>query len=153
MSENTPGAGGLGAQDESMLGADPLRTAQELSDALQGMTRALGRVQATIRRGKVIVIALALVIVAVAGLGAGVAVLAVQAGDASAQAKANVGQLCQAGNVSRGEAYGNWVYALDHLGLGATPAGRKFEADFEAHLRKVYAPRDCSRLAPVSRHG
>ena len=74
------------SEDSSVLGSDPIQTAKDLQHALEGMTKQLTAVRATVRRGKRMIIALAVSLALDVALTAGVTVAAVQSGDASSRA-------------------------------------------------------------------
>ncbi len=85
-------------------------------------------------------------------LTAGLAVVSVQARDAASSAAASSQAqmaLCQASNVARAQQVELWDYVI---GLSAakkpqTASQRQTTVAFAAHLRKLFAPRDCAHLS------
>jgi hypothetical protein len=78
-----------------------------------------------------------------------VSVIAVQANNASNTAQhayaSNVA-LCVAGNVSRQQNEGLWLFFLKLLGAPKEPAAIHAEALLRAELAKVFGPRNCAAL-------
>jgi hypothetical protein len=68
---------------------------------------------------------------------------------ASAVAQSNR-NLCLSGNASRAQQVELWDYILSLSQPPATPAGRAQIAKFEAHLKAIFAPRDCAHVNPES---
>ena len=75
--------------------------------------------------------------------------------NASRANAASIVQLCQAGNASRAQQVTLWEHVLTVAAAGAhpreTPAQRRARLAtsraFDAYLRKVFAPRDCTAIA------
>lgn len=54
---------------------------------------------------------------------------------------------CRAGNQTREQETALWVYIYDLAGVSKQPpAVRKEDNELIAHVRKVFAPRDCQKL-------
>jgi hypothetical protein len=86
-------------------------------------------------------------------LTAALTVVAIQAHNASGAASA-VAQsdrnLCLSSNVARTQQASLWNYALSLSPPPATPAERERLAEFQAHMQKVFAPRNCAHVNPQS---
>jgi len=116
---------------ERMPAADPLATAAGLTEALEGMTEALARVQATVRRGRGVVIVLVLVVVVTAV----VAFAAVFAQVSS----------CNSGNQTRAADVMLWDHlAKISLKPGTPPAQRAADDRLLAFIRRTFKARNCS---------
>lgn len=71
----------------------------------------------------------------------------VRAADArAARATATVTELCQSGNQARAETVGLWDYIIRLSPPPKTAQQRAVLAEFERHLRAVFAPHDCAAL-------
>jgi hypothetical protein len=115
----------------STPGADPLAAAAELTEALEGMTEALAKVQATVRRGRGVVIALVLVVVVTVV----VAFAAVFAQVSS----------CESGNQTRAADVMLWDHlAAISLKPDTPPAQRAADERLLSFIRRTFAPRNCS---------
>lgn len=68
----------------------------------------------------------------------------------AAHATATVTQLCEAGNEARAEQAGLWDYIIKISGPPPDAAARARLAEFERHLRQVFAPRNCHALTTRS---
>ena len=137
----------------SPLGADPLQTARDLSDALNAMTRQLGEVKATVRRSRRFIIALAVSLVLDVALTIGVSVAAIQANDASGKASATITQLhasnlaaCRQANVTRRQDIAIWNQFLADLAPPAarTPKVAAELAGINKLIRVKDTPRNCA---------
>lgn len=138
--------------DESVLGPDPLRTARELQQALEGMTKQLAAVKATVRRSRRVIVALCVSLALDVCLTIGVAVATIQSSDASSRASSTVTQLhssnisaCRQANVSRGEDIAIWDRLLK-VPAGVPAAARAEVADLERLVGVKDKPRDCNAL-------
>ena len=156
MSETVPPGSwpGAGAEGESALAPDPVKTAVSLTDALSAMTAQLAQVKATVRRGKHIAIALAIALIFDVALTVVVSITAVQAHDTSARANATVAQLhaiqlasCKASNQIRGAEVGLWE-KLARLSTTArtTRAQRKTDQELIAYIKMVFRAKDCRAI-------
>lgn len=152
--------------EDSVLGPDPIQTAKALTDALEGMTKQLAAVKATVARGKRIIIGLAVSLVLDVALTVVVTLTAAQAHDtaaqahdASARANATVTQLhaiqvssCNAGNGTRAAEIQLWTHlaAVSTPPAGSTPAqaakDRQAIAALLTYVRQVFKPRDCAKI-------
>jgi hypothetical protein len=94
---------------------------------------------------------LALVVIQAAGVVVAV-LLAVNAANRATASRASTVQLCRAGNEARAEQLQTWAYLVriagPPQGTPAQQARAKAEvAAFIAHLHKILAPRNCTKLA------
>lgn len=131
----------------SMLGKDPVATAQALQQALEGMTKQLGQVKTTLRRSKRVIIAVTAGLVLDVALTLVVTHAAIQANDASSKASATITQLhasnvsaCRQGNVTRRQDIAIWNKFLGDL---APPAARTGKVSAElAGINKLIRVKD-----------
>jgi hypothetical protein len=121
---------------------DAIRTAQDLTGALRGMADQLGALNDRLRRTRHVVWGLVISLVLDLLLTAGFAAVAVQARNTQQSGLA----LCESSNHARAQQISLWGYVLSLGGPPKTAAQRKVIAEFEAHLHKIYAPRDCSHI-------
>lgn len=136
------------------LGPDPLAAARALQQALEGMTKQLAAVKATVRRGKRVIIALAVSLVLDVALTIGVTITAAQAHDASARANSTVAQLhatqvnaCNAGNQTRAAEIQLWNHIASLTVGPQTPAAqRKADEQLLAFVRQTFAAKNCAKI-------
>lgn len=121
---------------------DPLTTAEGLRTALTGMTKELKRLRRYGRHNRWFIAVDVLLTIVLALTGA----LAVHAAQTANQASSAQLALCQAGNVSRAEQDGLWMFLIRLSPPPKTAQGRKVLTEFEHHLGVVFKPRDCRRL-------
>jgi hypothetical protein len=147
------------SDSDGPLGADPLKTARDLTGALEGMTVQLTAVKATVRRSKRVIAALAVSLFLDVCLTIGVTVAAVQSGDASSRAADAVTQLhasnvsaCRQANVNRAQDIAIWDKFLAGLAPPAvrTAAVRAELAEVNHLIAVKDAPRNCARLYATS---
>ena len=139
----------------SPLGADPLQTARDLSDALNAMTRQLGDVKATVRRSRRFIIALAISLVLDVALTIGVTVAAFEANNASGKASATITQLhasnlaaCRQTNMNRGQDTAVWNKLLADLAppKARTRKVRRELSGINKLIRIKDSPHDCTAV-------
>jgi len=70
--------------------------------------------------------------------------LAVRAGQKASAADAAQVALCRAGNTARAEQVDLWDFIIRISKPPKTAQGRRVLAEFENHLRVVFAPRNCA---------
>lgn len=121
---------------------DALVTAEGLRNALTGMAKELKRVRSHSRHNRWFIL---LDIVLTVGLAvtSGIALHAVQQ---AARADSAQLALCRAGNVSRAEQDGLWMFLIHLSAPPKTAQARKVLTEFEHHLKIVFRPRNCARL-------
>lgn len=73
---------------------------------------------------------------------------AATATDLAAQAAANSVALCRAGNIARAEQVDLWTFIIRLSKRPRTAQQRQVIAEFEHHLREVFAPRSCTLPRP-----
>lgn len=122
---------------ESPLGPDPLKTAQDLQRALEGMTDQLGRVQVSLRRGRRVIAALAVSLIIDVALTVVVSITA-------AQVHATQISSCQTGNQTRAKEILLWEH-LAALSITPETTAKQRAADDQllAFIRVTFAPKNC----------
>lgn len=125
-------------------GRDPIKTARGLTEALTEMATELRSLNKRLRRTRHIVWGLVASLALDLLLTAGFAYVAVQANNTQ---QSNLA-LCESGNHSRAQQIELWDYVISLGGAPKTARQQKVEAEFEVHLHKILAPRNCSHISP-----
>jgi hypothetical protein len=123
---------------------DPIATAQNLTGALGKLATQVKALNDRLRRTRHMVWGLVISLVLDLFLTAGFAAVAVQARNTQ---QSNLA-LCLSSNHARHQQISLWGYVLSLGGPPKTAEQRKVIAEFETHLHKIYAPRNCSHLSP-----
>ena len=121
---------------------DPITAAGDLTEALNGMARRLEQVRSYGRKTRVLtvstIVSVTLDVLLTAGLG-------IVIHEQHATSASNLA-LCQSSNRSRAQQIELWEFVLHLGGPPKTQKQADIDARFVAHLRKIFAPRDCAHL-------
>ena len=126
---------------------EALATAKGLTGAVTGLAAEVKRLRTYGRFNRKFILFDIALTVLLAGVGA----ISVNATHAASHAASAQLALCQSSNVARAQQIELWDYVIS-LGSGKPKTVQEQQnlAKFEAHLKVIFAPRDCSHIRPSS---